>query len=200
MTPFALVFGELAEERFPALKASLTGAGIDPADRDAFVLDRAVTEFLRDLVPEDAPPESLHEFIAVLQHSFLFWEAGANVALPESSAVPSRAPHAPTAPLYLQLPSHLYWGQLEPDAPHEPLDGIFIHRWKEGVRALAIFGMHPERPGFSVAEVAGTAPAPLSKRADGSAPFAPLMEGGAAAGLRSVSGPAELLALAWHSA
>lgn len=201
MTPFALVFGELAEERFPALKASLAGAGIDPADRDAFVLDRAVTEFLRDLVPEDAPPESLHEFIAVLQHSYLFWDGGQKLivmgtSLPADVST-AAAPQRPSA--YYQLPSHLYWAQLEPDAPHEPLDGIFIHRWNDAIRALAIFGMHPERPGFSVAEVAGAAPGPLPKRADGSAPFAPLMDGGAAAGLRSVSGPAELLALAWSA-
>ncbi|HTK55247.1 MAG TPA: hypothetical protein VL295_00365 [Gemmatimonadales bacterium] len=202
VTPFALVFGELAEERFPALKASLAGAGIDPADRDAFVLDRAVTEFLRDLVPEDAPPESLHEFIAVLQHSYLFWAGGAQVNMVTTTDLPAldrtaRPPARPTA--YLQLPSHLYWGQLEPDAPHEPLDGFFIHPWKEGIRALAIFGMHPERPGFSVAEVGGGAPNALPRRPDGSTPFAPLMDGGASAGLRSVAGPAELLALAWSA-
>jgi hypothetical protein len=97
------------------------------------------------------------------------------------------------------LPSHLYWGQLEPDASHEPLDGFFVHSWRDGIRALAIFGMHPERPGFSVAEASGPPPGPLPKRNDGSAPFAPLMDGGAAAGLRSLAGPTELLALAWHS-
>ncbi|HVX88002.1 MAG TPA: hypothetical protein VG940_03670, partial [Gemmatimonadales bacterium] len=78
-TPFEVIFGGLAEERFPALRASLAAAGIDPLDRDAFILDRAVTELLRDLVPEDAPPEALHEFIAVLQHCFLFWDGGSVV-------------------------------------------------------------------------------------------------------------------------
>jgi hypothetical protein len=202
MTPFALVFGELAEERFPALKASLAGAGIDAIDRDAFVLDRAVTEFLRDLVPEDAPPESLLEFIAVLQHSYLYWADGridssADTVVP--SADPRPSAHPPIRSTYIQLPSHLYWGQLEPDAPHEPLDGFFIHRWHNGIRALAIFGMHPERPGFTVAEASGPSPSALPNRANGSAPFAPLMDGGAAAGLRSVSGVDELLALAWRS-
>jgi hypothetical protein len=201
-TPFALVFGELADDRFPALKASLAGAAIDPADRDAFVLDRAVTEFLREIVPEDAPPESLHEFIAVLQHCYLYWADGrisgsADTTIPSGDDRPSA--HPPIRSTYIQLPSHLYWGQLEPDAPHEPLDGFFVHPWRDGIRALAIFGMHPERPGFSVAEVSGPPPATLSERPDGSAHYAPLMDGGAAAGLRSVSGPAELLALAWHS-
>jgi hypothetical protein len=200
--PFTLVFGELAEERFPALKASLASGGKDPFDRDAFILDQAVTEFLRDLVPEDAPPESLHEFIAVLQHGYLFWSAGRRVfentkAEPPSGPLPAYPPDR--LPAYLQLPSHLYWAQLEPDEPHEPLDGFFICPVGQEVRALAIFGVHPERPGFSVAEVAGEPPAPLLPRPDGSAPFAPLMDGGAAAGLRSVAGPDELLALAWSS-
>ena len=201
VSPFDVVFGELADERFPGLKVSLAGGGVDATDRDAFILDRAVTEFLRDLVPEDAPPESLHEFIAVLQHSYLFWNGAKRSRLITDTGLPgaAHAPHAPDAPLYLQLPSHLYWGQLEPDAPHEPLDGFFIHPLGAGIRALAIFGLHPDRPGFSVAEVKGTTPAPLLPRADGSAPFAPQMDGGKNAGLRSVSGPDELLALAWHA-
>jgi hypothetical protein len=200
-SPFDIVFGELADERFPALQVSLGASHVDATDRDAFILDRAVTEFLRDLVPEDAPPESLHEFIAVLQHCYLFWSAGKRYGVSESTGLPSDRPTAgpPDRPLYRQLPSHLYWGQLEPDAPHEPLDGFFIHATGSGIRALAIFGLHPDRPGFSVAEVTGQAPSPLLPRADGSAPFAPQMDGGANAGIRSVAGPDELLALAWHA-
>ena len=217
LDPFTLVFGELADERFPALRASLTAGGTDPFDRDAFILDRAVAEFLRDLVPEDAPTEALREFIAVLHHSYLFWDGGCRVVtgrdtgmpsfpLPASSpARPSLAPDSPSArevasvAAYLQLPDHLYWGQLEAEAPHEPLDGFFVHRHGDGLRALAVFGLHRERPGFTVAEVSGPAPTSLSPRPDRSAPFAPLMDGGAAAGIRSVAGPDELLALAWHS-
>lgn len=186
--PFTLVFGDLAEERFPALQASLAAAGIDPLDRDAFLLDRAVTELLREVVPEDAPSESLHEFLAVLQHGFLFWRSGKEI----------RSAEGPTgASFYFQLPSHLYWGQLEPGAPHEPLDGFFLYKRGGSLHALGIFGMHPDRPGFGVSEVEGPRPTPLPPRTDGSAPYAPLMEGGVAAGLRSVAGPDELLALAW---
>lgn len=201
VSPFDVVFGELADERFPGLKASLGASRVDPTDRDAFILDRAVTEFLRDLVPDDAPPESLHEFIAVLQHSYLFWAGGKKTGSAQGTDLPraAQAPRAPSATQYIHLPSHLYWGQLEPDAPHEPLDGFFVHPLGRGIRALAIFGLHPERPGFSVAEVTGAPPSPLLPRADGSAPFAPQMDGGMNAGIRSVSGPDELLALAWHA-
>ena len=205
ISPFDLVFGELAEERFPGLRASLAGSGTVATDRDAFLLDRAVTEFLRELVPEDAPPESLHEFIAVLQHCYLFWNAGKVVreagmaGTAAAGRVAAASPVLPALPAYIQFPSHLYWAQLEPDAPHEPLDGFFVHPHGPGIRALGIFGLHPERPGFTVAEVSGPAPAELPRRADGSAPFAPLMEGGRAAGLRSVAGARELLALAWSA-
>jgi hypothetical protein len=201
ISPFALVFGEIAEERFPALKASLAAGRVDATDRDAFVLDRAVTEFLRDLVPEDAPPESLHEFIAVLQHSYLFWAGGQKTRISENTELPRapRSPRAPSSPHFVGLPSHLYWGQPDPDGSHEPVDGFFIHPFADGIRVLAIFGLHRERPGFSVAEVAGAPPELLLPRADGSSPFAPQMDGGAAAGIRSVAGADELLALAWHA-
>lgn len=199
-TPFALVFGALAPERFPALRDSLAARGTDPADRDAFVLDPAVAQLLRDIVPEEAPPEALAEFLATLHHGYLFWQGGQVVVAGTSEAPRApRASPAPLAPLYLQLPSHLYWGQLEPEAPHEPLDGLFVHPHGGALRALGVFGVHPERPGFSVVEVAGPPPAALLPRADGSAPFAPQMAGGAAAGIRSVAGPDELLALAWHT-
>ena len=201
-TPFELVFGELAEARFPALKASLAGAGIDPTDRDAFTLDGAVAEFLRELIPDDAPSESLHEFIALLQHAYLFWQGGSRVAASAGTELPSwPLPAYPPdrLPVYVQLPDHLYWGQLEPDVPHEPLDGCFVHPLGDGIRALAIFGLHPQRPGFTVAEVFGRPDRALPDRPQGSAPYAPLMDGGAAAGIRSVYGREELLALAWHA-
>jgi hypothetical protein len=201
VTPFDLVFGELAEEKFPALTSSLAKAGIDPVDRDAFTLDGAVTEFLRELVPEDAPTESLQEFIAVLQHSHLFWCEGKQIIVGGTS-LPTNTPsaHAPTRPCaYVQLPDHLYWGQLEPDAPHEPLDGCFVHPFGDGLRVLGVFGLHPQRPGFSVAEFSGRPDRELPARPDGTDPFAPLMDGGAAAGIRSIYGGEELMVLAWHA-
>lgn len=87
-TPFELVFGELAEDRFPALKASLATAKIDRFDRDAFTLDGAVAELLREIIPEDAPADSLHEFIALLQHSHLFWNSGQKILVARTELPP----------------------------------------------------------------------------------------------------------------
>ena len=43
-TPFGLVFGEIATERFPAIAQALRQAGSAPADRDQFVLLEPVGE------------------------------------------------------------------------------------------------------------------------------------------------------------
>jgi hypothetical protein len=64
-----------------------------------------------------------------------------------------------------------------------------------GLRVLGIFGMHPGRMGFSVVEAVG-APAAALVRPDGSAPFSPVLAGGAAAGIHSLVGPEELVELA----
>jgi hypothetical protein len=83
---------------------------------------------------------------------------------------------------------------------HEPLDGYFQYALPgdESLQVLGVFGMHPERPGFSVVEVSGPRTMALA-RADGSALFATTLPGGAAAGLFSVSGEEELLELGWRS-
>ncbi|MFI5234812.1 MAG: hypothetical protein ACHQXA_03805 [Gemmatimonadales bacterium] len=209
-TPFGLVFGALAAERFPALADSLRVTGADAGSRDAFVLDRAVVELLRDLVPDEHDPAQISDFVATLHHAFLFWRDGEQIAsisrertlpLLESGPPPLRPPgHATTGPsVYYQFPERLIWAELSPGSPHEPLDGIFVHpTGGEAVTVLGVFGVHPGRPGFSVAEVAGTRPRGLA-RGDGSALFAPILPGGDSAGLHSIVGAEELLELAWRA-
>ena len=77
------------------------------------------------------------------------------------------------------------------------LDGWFATRAADALTVLAIFGLHPGRAGFTVAEVAGARPVELA-RPDGSPLFAPALAGGEAAGLASVVGAEELLELAWR--
>ncbi len=205
LNPFDLVFGGIVAKRFPALRTSLLASGTDPGNRDAFILDRAVTALLRDLVPEDGPPEALGKHVALLHHAFLHWTAGRRLfqlprpralALFGASGTASPGPNAavPTA-YYIQLPERLVWAPVVEGEAHEPLDGAFVARRAAGGRdVLAIFGVHPDRVGFSVVEAAGAARADLT-RPDGAPPFAPVLPGGAAAGLFSLTTPDELLAL-----
>jgi hypothetical protein len=92
----------------------------------------------------------------------------------------------------------LIWGRLAEDAPFEPLDGWFAMPSGAGLRIVACFGVHPERPGMSVAAVDGPLPAAIS-RADGTPLFAPTMSGGDLAGLHAISGPEELLLLGFRA-
>jgi hypothetical protein len=79
------------------------------------------------------------------------------------------------------------------------LDGFFQYGARpDFLRVLGVFGIHPERPGFSVVEVAGPRPRDLS-RPDNSPLFAPTLVGGSAAGIYSLTGGEELLELGWRS-
>jgi hypothetical protein len=95
----------------------------------------------------------------------------------------------------VQLAPRRVWGEPLPGAAPEPLDGWFAVARPEGLDVVAVFGMHPGRAGLTAALVRGSRPVGL-RRPDGTALFAPRMEGGAAAGLRSLAGAEELLELA----
>lgn len=205
LDPFTLVFGQIAEERFPALRTSLEETGRDAGDRDAFLLDRAVVELLRDLVPDEHDPSEIDDFVATLHHAYLFWRGGRHIVPVDATRTAALlSAGSPAAPLsrrpsaYFQFPERLIWGQLTADGPHEPLDGIFIHSRDGSIAALGVFGLHADRPGLSVAEVIGPRPAALA-RTDGSAIFSPVLPGGGAAGLHSITGGEELLELAWRA-
>ncbi|HTO73781.1 MAG TPA: hypothetical protein VMJ30_08175 [Gemmatimonadales bacterium] len=205
-TPFDLVFGGLAEERFPAIRDSLARSGADPSDRDQFVLDAQAAGLLRELVPDEGEDTAVNEHLALLHQGYLFWAAGRHtqsIGRADLTALLSveygpggRVPGA----RYIQFPERLVWAETEPAAPHEPLDGVFLHPWQgEGLAVLAVFGFHPSRMGFSVVAAEGRRPERLA-RTDGSALFAPVLPGGAQAGLFSITGPEELLELAARAA
>jgi hypothetical protein len=208
-TPFELAFGADAEERFTQIRTSLAAAGLDPEDRDAFVLDRQVVTFLRDLVPEGVG-EAVSQHVALLHHAYLYWSEGGWIVRPsrarmkellaESAALPADAGPAGPRAWYVQLPERLVWAELAHGEPHEPLDGMFVRSWPGGgYFVLAIFGLHPGRTGFSVVDADGY---PLEElvRADESPLFAPVLPGGVAAGLHSIVGEEELLELARRTA
>ncbi len=112
----------------------------------------------------------------------------------------------PNPALYLQLPELRVWGSPNPANPPEPLDGLFVSAGTTAgaIGVLAIFGMRPDRPGFSAVGLEGRADMEdaaadeievAAVRGDGSAPFGPMLAGGSAAGLYSVANAGELLLL-----
>ena len=202
-TPFDLVFAEFAAERFPGIRDALAAAGADPRDRDAFLITLPAMTLLRELGPEEeGATEGLLELTALLHHAYLYWADGlrtwAHSATAARALLGSGQPGA--APLseagYVQLPEHLVWASLTAGGPWEPLDGFFAHTAPDGtIRVLGIFGVHPSRMGFTVAEATGL-PGRLTERADGTPLFSPALEGGALAGLHALVDPGELVELA----
>jgi hypothetical protein len=209
-TPYDVAFGPEAEERFARIRASLAAAGRDPHDQDAFVLDREVVSYLREQVPDEGVGTAIEQHVALLHHAYLYWAEGGWLLRPSRertrlmlAAPPAPLPGAesaqePEPPLayYIQFPERLIWAELDPAEPHQPLDGMFVRPWPGGgFFVLAVFGMHPGREGFTVVDLDGYREPDLV-RADGAALFAPVLPGGAAAGLYSLVGEEELLELA----
>lgn len=219
--PFDLMFGGFRAEQFPAIRTALAGS----SDVDSFVLAAPALELLRELRPDEGLGDGVDDFVALVHAAYLYWRDGevthsldheATRALtrphPARSAGPagsspvehqSSGAERPLAPLgvtgtrYVQVAPHIIWGQLDADAPFEPLDGWFSRMLADGTLYLvSCFGVHEQRPGVSVVVVHGPRPV-VAARADGSSAFAPTMPGGDAAGLHAVSAPEELLHLAW---
>ena len=207
-TPFDLVFGPLAAERFPAIQSAFEASHGDPHDRDAFLMVRDVIQLVHDLRPDEGMGEDIAQLAAFLHHAYLFWLAGTpTLEIPAAGlttlleAGASRGGEAATPPpaFYVQLPERRVWAEVVPGAPHEPMDGCFLTLGPdESLRVLAAFGLRPDRPGLSVVEVAGPRTGRLA-RPDGSPLFAPVLEGGATAGLASITGGEELLELGWRA-
>ncbi|HEX5387507.1 MAG TPA: hypothetical protein VFW66_12440 [Gemmatimonadales bacterium] len=207
-TPFDLVFAPLADDRFPPIRAALESAGHDPRDRDAFLLTRDAAALVHELRPDAGLAEGIDQLAALVHHAFLFWLSGCKVeslSRPTLDSLLTRPPNpgastaltasAPSS--YTQLPAHVIWASPVATSPPEPLDGWFADFTPEHARILAVFGLHPERMGFTVVEATGdrsVGPA----RPDGTPLFAPILPGGEAAGLHSIAGAEELLELAWR--
>ena len=207
-TPFDLVFRQSAAEVFPNIRIALEQAGHDPRDRDRFLMLREVVTLVRDLRPEEGLGEGIDQLAALIHHAYLYWVAEERVielTAESLTALLSTTPRSedlaePAPAHYAQLPQHRMWAEVIPGHPPEPLDGCFVHSTPDGaaLRVLGVFGIHPEREGFSVVEAAGPRPITLV-RADGTELFAPTLTGGKAAGLFSITGEEELLDLGWRT-
>src|SRR5918992_2114518 len=125
-------------------------------------MQREVVTLLHELRPEEGLGEGIDQLAALVHHAYLFWDSG-GVVLEIS---PDRAdellrPDAPPTPTisepprayYAQLPERRVWAEVVPGEPPEPLDGCFVHATaEEHLRVLGVFGLRPERMGFSVVE------------------------------------------------
>jgi len=211
-TPFALAFTEI-EPRFPAIAEALQQDGAAVTDRDRFALLEPVGRLLKEIVPEGAGADALEVHVLLLHHAYQFWAAEqpvyqiSDVSLSRAALEERITTALPHPAQYLQLPELRVWGSPNEGSPPEPLDGMFVSEAAAGdgaIDVLAIFGMRPDRPGFSAVGLAGRADPDdptageieiAAAREDGTAPFAPKLAGGSAAGLYSVANAAELLLL-----
>jgi hypothetical protein len=206
-TPFDLVFSQIAERTFPEIRASIERAGYELTDRDAFLMSPEVVTVLRELRPEEGVGEGMDQLVALLHHVYVLWDAGGlTLPVPEDrlgellgSSFTTSAPAEPPRAYYAQFPQHQVWAEVLEGESHEPLDGCFVHSTAAGnLRVLGVFGVRPERLGFSVVEAEGPR-APDLRRPDGSTLFSPVLPGGVSAGLHSIAGGEELLELGWRT-
>jgi hypothetical protein len=202
--PFALLFGAMAAERFPAIRTALGDErGLEP-----FLMAPDAIELLHALRPEGGLGDEVDDFVALVHAAWCFWadgevtvtlEATATRALCDASAAGRATTTTPARTRYVAVEPRLVWAALGTGEHHEPLDGWFAVPVAGGLRVVACFGVHPARPGVSAVAVEGPPPGELA-REDGSPLFAPTMPGGDTAGLHAVAAPDELLLLAWRAA
>ena len=215
-SPYEVLFGEegLTESRFAAIRDEAANAGVTTVRRDHFANLSRVRELLGVLVPDLAEPATLDRYLLILHHCYSFWEAGCRHFAFEQSAVRSVItaspdlfgwlPLTPHPSLYLELPQNLFWAAVVEGEPPEPAEGMFVSlrggRTADEADILLILGIRPDRPGFSVAEMA----ADLTAARGNAEPdaFASNLPGANLAGLFSVQRPAEvvmlLLRLLWY--
>ncbi len=213
--PFELMFAGFREAQFPAIRSALG----DASGIDAFLLPAPALELMRDVRPDSGLGDAVDDFVALVHAAYLFWRDGeqtttleeletrslcdSRLAIPRDAR--DRLRDSPPirrldiiATRYIQIAPRIVWGQLVADEPFEPLDGWFATPGGTGLRVVACFGVHEQRPGVSVSVVEGGLPA-IVVRTDGRPLFAPTMPGGDAAHLHAVSTPDELLLLGWRA-
>ena len=218
ITPYELILESLELAAFPAIRAEAEERGRDTRRRDQFVLLGHVGATLKEIVPDDAPPDSLEEFAELLYHGFQFWSFGRKLYVFDAGAIDVLA--APEAKIgdwrltgcpscYLQLPAQRLWARVSVDAPYEPADGIFVvvddtePAPEAGIhlRAQLILGVRSDRDGLSLVSYrtdldprAAPALAEHPWRESGAA-FANVIPGGERRGFLTLATTSELQAL-----
>lgn len=204
--PFDFVFAELAETRFGDI-------GNEAGPRDigfaAFSRLPSVQRLLQEIGTPDlleATPEAVVQYLALLFVAFRYWESGKQtfpISRERLEASFGRRPGEPSpvpgGACYLEFPEHWFWAAVDDDSPHEPVEGVFVASSDGGkeLTVVAVLGLRAQRQGFSQITVSGTASDVLQAgEVMRQPPFAPVLGGGAQAGVKSVTSQGELLHLA----
>lgn len=167
ITPFEVAFGErrFSQQDFPALAEESERRGASTWRYDRFTHLERVAALLEQLLPEDAEPAAVDQYIRILYHCYHFWKAGCPIFAFEAAVLRSLIEEPPDlrewpfrlpAPsLYVELPKNLFWAQVAESGPPEPVEGMFVARESDGTAneadVLIVLGLRSDRPGFSVA-------------------------------------------------
>jgi len=206
--PFDVVAGGLTDGWFGEVREAETQGAGDAADRLRFLQLEPVRRVLRELNPpeDEAAGAAIEEYGTLLYAVYRFWSTGRNSLTLERESLEhalardvGASPTVPHQACYLQLPERLFWARISDTAAPEPLDGLFLAAGAgdREISVLAVLGLRPERRGFS--QIAITVPPGDLARAKDFVrrpPFAPVLEGGERAGVKSLVSEAELLHLA----
>ncbi|MBI4500805.1 MAG: hypothetical protein HY700_06545 [Gemmatimonadetes bacterium] len=206
--PFDVAFGVTADDWFSQIRSEAVAVQAEASDLAQFARLSPVERILAELQPDQptaATADAGDEYLRLLYAAYHFWNGGRRtVTLARDRAEHALAllPRSADEPVlmggaYYQFPERWFWAQPGPGAPHEPLDGLYVvaggHHRREWL-VLAVLGLREERGGFTQISATASSGDLLSAGAAARQPaFAPLMEGGAVAGFKSIASVAELL-------
>jgi hypothetical protein len=203
--PLSLLLGGEVNQGLEKVREALQAEQLNPYDRDAFLMSRTVVEMVREARPDTGYGETIDQVVALLHLAYLYWSEGQQVMELNNEGLeavlrdagPSGGSGVVPSAYYVRLPPHRVWASPVEGQPAEPLDGWLAARTDNLIRLVALFGVRPDREGATVVAAEGMPPVNLA-REDGTLLFAPVLPGGAAAGLHSIVGTEELLELAWR--
>jgi hypothetical protein len=68
-TPFDLAFQDFAQSEFPGIRTALEKAGVEPRDRDAFLMVPEVISLIRELRPDEGLGAGIDQLAALVHHA-----------------------------------------------------------------------------------------------------------------------------------
>jgi hypothetical protein len=215
-----LVFteGDFESVVFPRIAREALENEVDPAEPERFEFLSVAADVIREVTPEDAPPEALDQYRLLLFHAFNFWRSGrplfvldpaaARFLVESTSSLQGWSFTMPADSIYLQLPANLFWSSISPEIAPEPIDGFFLtetvrpdHRRElvGHLEVLVVLGIRRSRAGFSViplrTELAPFADEVWATPERSGGDFRNVLPGGEISGLYSILTTGEVLKL-----